>query len=99
MPTATEFYEKAIAKLENYRENEPDKQKRDDATRKIQGYRIAIQQANFDEISKRTTLLKSLQTDLQGIIDSASSSPGLSDIIADLSDFANEITSAITQTP
>jgi hypothetical protein len=89
------FYQQAIAKLEHYRENEPDQARRAEATRKICAYRIAIQDAAFIEISQRAARLVALQTDLQATIDSAGNDPRLSTIVADLTDFVGRIAAEI----
>lgn len=87
MASTTEIYNEAIEKLQNYVNNQPDKQKRDEATNQITQLRIAIQEAAFDDMTRRTARLQELKDILKGIIDTAGDGSSVSGAIADITSF------------
>jgi hypothetical protein len=91
MESTSEIYESAIGKLQNYVDNEPDKQKRDKATNQIQQLRLAMQELAFKAMTERTNRLVELKDALQSIIDAAGDDSGASGAIADLVDFVENI--------
>ena len=91
MATTTELYETAIEKLQCYVDGEPDRAKRDAATLKIRRLRLAIQEANFDDMTQRTARLQGLAAALQEIIDMAGDGSGVSGAIAEITALLGEM--------
>ena len=91
MVSTTEIYEAAIAKLQNYVNEEPDQEKRDVATKQIRQLRIAIQEARFDDFCQRTSRLTELKEALEIIVNNGSDGSGASGAIAELDEYVKTI--------
>ena len=74
MANAMDFYERAIARLKNYRSTEPDSAKRAEATAEIQRLEIATQSAALNRIAERSGRLAELLGALRRIAARATSS-------------------------
>ncbi len=77
-------YRDAIDKLEVYQAKEPERTKRNAASKLITEYREKIREAAWDSLIERTEALQDLTIELSGIIDNASDVPTVSGVIADI---------------
>jgi hypothetical protein len=84
-------YKDAIDTLEQYQANEPDANKRQQASQKITDYRQKIIDAAWLDVVTRTDALNTLAQQLSGIIANATNVPTLSGTIADLQTIVGNI--------
>ena len=77
-------YKDAIDGLKAYQAKEPERTKRNAASKLITEYREKIREAAWDSLIERTEALEDLTNELTGIIDNASDVPTVSGVIADI---------------
>ncbi len=90
-------YKDAIEKLEAYLAKEPERSKKNDASKLISEYRVKIREAAWDSLIERTGALEDLKTELSGIIDNASHVPTVSGEIADINLFVSGVSALINE--
>ncbi len=84
-------YNDAINKLKLYRKNEPDSDKRNQATQKIGKYQDKIIDTAWLGIVTQTDALNTLLTDLNSIITNASNVPTLSGALNSLNSLVTKL--------
>lgn len=97
MTTTSEFYDQAISRLRGYRQNEPDKAKRDAATAEIDSLILAKQAAAFDDIAKRSAALNQAVAALESIAENAGDGPGITDSLSDINSLIADLQAAIAE--
>jgi len=77
-------YRDAIDKLEVYQAKEPERTKRNAASKLISEYRDKIREAAWESLIERTNALEDLKNELSGVIENASNVPTVNGVIADI---------------
>lgn len=90
------YYKDAIQKLRKYLAVEMDEENCEEAVAKIREYRFKIMDDAFDDISQRTKKLTTLMYDLQAIIENASKTSTVSDMISDFNSIVTDISKIST---
>ncbi len=97
MATTTEYYDKAIAELTGYCQNERDGDKRDAANDEITSLVLAKQANAFDNMANRSAALNQAVTALQGIVDGAGDGPQIAESLDGINSLIADIQSVIEE--
>jgi len=97
METSTEFYDAAIGKLITYRDTEPNRDLRDNATSEIEKLQLAKAQAHLDEVVKRTANLQQLMGVLGAVVTKAKSGGSIAGGLAKVDAFVGTIAEKVNE--
>jgi antitoxin component HigA of HigAB toxin-antitoxin module len=90
-------YKDAIDKLESYQAKEPERNKRNAASKLITEYRKKIREAAWASLIERTEALEELKQELSGVIENASNVPTVSGVIADISQVVSGVSTLLNE--
>ena len=90
-------YKDAIDTLEAYQAKEPDRSKRDDASKLISEYRNKIREAAWANLIERTDALEELKQDLSGVIENASDVPTVSGVLTDINSVVSTLSTLLNE--
>lgn len=97
MTTTSEYYDKAIAELTGYCQNERDGDKRAAATDEITSLVLAKQANAFDAIANRSAALNQAVAALQGIADSAGDGPEIAESLSSINSLIADLQSVVEE--
>lgn len=90
-------YKDAIDKLEAYLAKEPERSKRNDASKLISEYRVKIREAAWDSLIERTEALQDLTKELSSVIENASKVLTVSGVIDDINMVVSGVSALINE--
>jgi molecular chaperone DnaK (HSP70) len=90
-------YKDAIDGLKAYQAKEPERTKRNAASKLISEYREKIREAAWASLIERTEALEELKKELSGVIKNASDVPTVSGVIADIGGIVSGVSTLLNE--